>query len=143
MTFSFRQALLAALLAVVCASVSAEELVVIVNPKNATASITPDQVDQLFLGKTASLPGGGNATVVDQPSGSPVYQDFYQRAAGKSAVQVKAIWSRLIFSGKATPPRTFGSSAAVKRFVASESNAIGYIERSAADASVKVVLALP
>ncbi len=143
MNLSYGRIVFAVMLFAVCTCGSAEELVVIVNPRNATARITPDQLDQLFLGKTASLPGGGNATVVDQTSGSPVHDVFYQRAAGKSAVQVKAIWSRLIFSGKATPPRTFGSSADVKRFVASESNAIGYIERSAADTSVKVVLALP
>ncbi|HME39715.1 MAG TPA: hypothetical protein VKG63_12245 [Steroidobacteraceae bacterium] len=122
---------------------TAEEIAVIVNPKNATASVTADQVEQIFLGKTTSLPGGGNATPVDQADGSPIRDDFYQKATGKSSAQVKAIWSRLIFSGKSTPPKPLGSSADVKKQVASDPSGIGYIEKSAADASVKVVLTLP
>jgi ABC-type phosphate transport system substrate-binding protein len=121
----------------------AEEIAVIVNPKNASVSITADQVEQIFLGKTSSLPGGGNANPVDQTDGSPIRDGFYQKATGKSTAQVKAIWSRLIFSGKSTPPKTLASSAEVKKLVASDPNAIGYIEKSAADASVKVVLTLP
>jgi ABC-type phosphate transport system substrate-binding protein len=127
-----------------CAGVAAaEEIAVIVNPKNATASVTADQVEQIFLGKSAALPGGGNASPVDQSDGSPIRDDFYQKATGKSNAQVKAIWSRLIFSGKSTPPKALASSAEVKKFVASDANGIGYIEKSAADASVKVVLTLP
>jgi ABC-type phosphate transport system substrate-binding protein len=127
-----------------CAALAAAgEIVVIVNPKNATASVTADQVEQIFLGKTASLPGGGSANPVDQTEGSPLRDDFYQKAAGKTSAQVKAIWSRLVFSGKGTPPKALGSSADVKKLVASDTNAIGYIEKSEADATVKVVLTLP
>jgi ABC-type phosphate transport system substrate-binding protein len=124
-------------------SASAGELAVIVNPKNPTAAMTADQVEQIFLGKTTSIPGGGTASAVDQADNSPVRDEFYQKASGKTAAQVKAIWSRLIFSGKSTPPKEVASSADVKKFVAGDANAIGYIEKSAVDASVKVVLSLP
>ena len=95
---------------------AAEEIAVIVNPKNATASVTADQVEQIFLGKSTSLPGGGNATPVDKSDGSAIRDDFYQKATGKSNAQVKAIWSRLIFSGKSTPPKALtGSQASALR----------------------------
>ena len=58
---------------------------------------------------------------------------------GKSTAQVKAAWSRLVFSGKATPPKELASSAEVKKFVAANPDAIGYIEKSAVDSTVKVV----
>jgi ABC-type phosphate transport system substrate-binding protein len=46
-----------------------------------------------------------------------------------------------VFSGKATPPKELlSSSADVKKFVAANPDAIGYIEKSAVDGSVKVVL---
>ncbi len=45
-----------------------------------------------------------------------------------------------MFSGKATPPKELGSSAEVKKFVAANPDAIGYIEKSALDGSVKAVL---
>ena len=67
---------------------------------------------------------------------------FYTKVTSKSAAQVKAAWSRLVFSGKATPPKEVGSSAEVKKLVASNQNAVGYIEKSAVDASVKVLLSV-
>ena len=122
---------------------AAEDLVVIVNPKNSSAALTAEQVEGVFLGKTSTLPGGGTAAPVDQAQGSPLRDAFYQKAASKDAAQVKAVWSRIVFSGKGSPPKTLGSSEDAKKFVASDPNGIGYIEKSAADPSVKVVLTLP
>lgn len=124
-------------------AVTAEQLVVIVNASNPTVSVTADQVQQLFLGVTATMPGGLKAQPVDQAEESPLRVDFYQKVAGKSAAQVRAIWARLIFSGRGLPPKTLSSSADVKKFVAADRYGIGYIEKSAADSSVKVVLSLP
>jgi len=52
------------------------------------------------------------------------------------------VWSRLIFSGKGTRPRTPGASADVKKAVAADPAAIGFIERSALDDTVKAVLSV-
>ncbi|MEC5218006.1 ABC-type phosphate transport system substrate-binding protein [Actimicrobium sp. GrIS 1.19] len=68
--------------------------------------------------------------------------DFYQKATGKTGVQVKAFWSKQIFSGKGQPPKEVGDSAAVKGLVANNPNLIGYIDKSALDGSVKQVLSL-
>jgi ABC-type phosphate transport system substrate-binding protein len=143
MKTSFKNMLLTLSLGAFAMSASAGELVVIVNTKNSSASLTADQVDQIFLGKTTSLPGGGTAAPVDQADGSPLRDAFYQKASSKDSAQVKAIWSRIVFSGKGTPPKALASSADVKKFVASDVNGIGYIEKSEADASVKIVLSLP
>jgi hypothetical protein len=40
------------------------------------------------------------------------------------------------------PPATFASAEAVRRFVAAEPNAIGYVAANAVDDSVRVVLRL-
>ena len=116
------------------------QVAVVVNPKSAAASMTADQVAGIFLGKTSTLPSGATAAAADQPEGSAVREHFYSKVAGKQAAQVKAAWSRLVFSGKATPPKELGSTAEVKKFVAANPDAIGYIEKSAVDGSVKVVL---
>ena len=123
--------------------VTAEELVVIVNASNPTVSVSANQVQQVFLGMSATIPGGVKAQPVDQAEESPLRSDFYQKVAGKSAAQVRAIWSRLVFSGRGMPPKILASSAEVKKFVAADPHGIGYIEKSAADSSVKVVLSLP
>lgn len=116
------------------------QVAVVVNPKSAAASMTADQVASIFLGKSSTLPSGATAAAADQAEGSAVREQFYSKVAGKQAAQVKAAWSRLVFSGKATPPKELGSSAEVKKFVAANPDAIGYIEKSAVDGSVKVVL---
>jgi len=109
------------------------EVVVVVNPKAAESSMTKDQVAQFFLGKSTSM------SPVDQPESAPIRAEFYKKVTDKEASQVKALWSKLVFTGKATMPKEAADSAAVKKMVASDPKAIGYIEKSAVDASVKVI----
>jgi ABC-type phosphate transport system substrate-binding protein len=113
------------------------EVVIVVNPKNAAPQMTSEQAAQFFLGKSSSM------TPIDQSEGSAIRAEFYKKLADKEASQVKAIWSKLVFTGKGTLPKEYGSSAEVKKAIASDPNAIGYIEKSAVDASVKVVATLP
>ncbi|MBY0234235.1 MAG: phosphate ABC transporter substrate-binding protein, partial [Burkholderiaceae bacterium] len=87
-----------------------------------------------------TLPSGASAMALDQPESAAVREQFYTKVTGKQAAQVKAAWSRLVFSGKATPPKEMASSAEVKKFVAANPDAIGYIEKSAVDGTVKAVL---
>ena len=129
-----RSSLIAALLlAAGCAS--AADLVVIANPASASP-LTKDQVADIFLGKSQAL------APIDQADGSPLYAEFYRKATGRDIAQVKATWARLVFSGKAQAPRQLADSAAVKKAVAADPKAVGYIEKSAVDSSVKVVLSL-
>ena len=82
-------------------------------------------------------------TPVDQPEDAPVRAEFYKKVTDKEASQAKALWSKLVFTGKATMPKEVANSAAVKSAVAANPKAIGYIEKSAVDASVKVVYTAP
>jgi ABC-type phosphate transport system substrate-binding protein len=115
------------------------QVAVVVNPKSPLATMTADQVSGIFLGKSNTLPSGATAAPTDLPDSSPTHELFYTKVTGKSSSQVKAAWSRLVFSGKATPPKELATSAEVKKFVAANPDAIGYIEKSAVDSSVKVV----
>jgi ABC-type phosphate transport system substrate-binding protein len=115
-------------------SILAEEIVVIVNP--AAKPISKEQISDLYLGR------GGRLTPIDQPAGSTIYAEFYKKATGRDVAQVKAIWARILFNGRGLPPKQLPDSAAVKKAVAANPDAVGYIEKSAADTSVKVVLPL-
>jgi ABC-type phosphate transport system substrate-binding protein len=124
----------AALLCTFAGAATAAELVVIANP--AVGPLTKDQVADLFLGKSQAF------TPIDQAEGSATYADFYKKASGRDIAQVKATWSRIVFSGKGQAPKQVADSAAVKKAVAADPKAVGYIEKSAVDSSVKVVLGL-
>ncbi len=129
----------AALLVAAAAGVSAAnaEVVVVVHPSNPAGAMSADQVADVFLGKSTAL------APIDLPESSAVRGEFYEKVTGKDAAQVKAVWTRLIFTGKATPPKEVGSSADVKKTVTNDPKAIGYIEKSAVDSSVKVVFTAP
>lgn len=113
------------------------EVVVVVNPKAAEATLSKEQIAQFFLGKSSSM------TPIDQPEDASVRAEFYKKVTDKEASQAKALWSKLVFTGKATLPKEVANSAAVKAAVAANPKAIGYIEKSAVDASVKVVFSAP
>jgi ABC-type phosphate transport system substrate-binding protein len=110
------------------------ELVVIVNAKNAAASMSKDQVANVYLGKDTSF------APVDLPESSAERDEFYKKVADKDAAQVKAIWSRLVFSGTAQPPKAAANDAEAVKQVAGNDKAIGYVEKSAVTPAVKVVM---
>lgn len=122
-----------------CLATAVQAQVVVIAGKS-TGDLTKDQVSDIFLGRASSLPGGGAAVLFDQPESSPLRDEFYSKVTGKSAAQAKSHWSKLAFTGKGTPPKEAGGSAEIKKAVASTPGGIGYIEKSAVDDSVKVVL---
>lgn len=130
-------AALLALSTVVPAVPAMAEVVVVVNPKSAAGAMTNEQVAQFFLGKSTAM------TPIDQPENAAVRAEFYKKVADKEPSQAKALWSKLVFTGKATLPKEVASSADVKKAVAADPKAIGYIEKSAVDGTVKVVLTTP
>lgn len=121
-------------------SAAYSQVAVVVGAKSTATALTTEQAAALFLGKSDQIPGVGTALLLDQTESNAVREQFYSKVAGKSGAQVKAAWSRLVFSGKATPPKEIANSAEVKKMVANNANAIGYIEKSAVDGTVKVLL---
>lgn len=113
------------------------ELAVIVNPKNPVAKMNAAEAAQYFLGKSTAL------VPCDLTDGMAPRPDFYSKVLQKEPQQVKAIWTKLLFTGKGVAPREYASAAEMKKAVAANPNAIGYIDKSAVDDSVKVVLTLP
>ncbi len=134
----FKQTLLALLLSIAAVSALAETSVIVSN-SNSNGGIDKSTVSKIFLGKSKSFPDGSQAIPIDQDDSSPVRETFNSSLLGKSASQLKSYWSRLIFTGKGTPPKQSGDDAGVKALVANNPNMIGYIDSSAVDASVKVV----
>lgn len=116
------------------------DVAVVVSAKSPVSSLTAEQVSQIFLGKTSTFPGGQQALPIDQAEGQAARDEFYSKITGKSAAQVKAYWSKLIFTGKGQPPKEVPNSAEVKKLVANNPNTIAYIDKASVDSSVKVVL---
>lgn len=110
------------------------EIAVIVNPKNPATRMFSEQAGQFFIGKSALF------TPIEYTDGTAIRTEFTTKVLQKEPAQVKAIWSKLVFTGKGTAPQEFKSAAEVKKAVAADVSAIGYIDKSAVDDSVKVIL---
>jgi len=118
------------------------ELVVVVSAKNPLAALNAHQVADIFLGRTSDFPSGGEAIPIDQAEDSTSRAEFYLKATGKAPAQLKAYWSKLIFTGSGQPPREVADAAEVKKALNTIPNSIGYIDNAELDPSVKVVLLL-
>lgn len=118
------------------------EISVITNPGNG-ASLTEKQISKIFLGKAKKFPGGVEAVPVDQAEGSAARTEFHENVTHKSSSQLKSYWSRIVFTGKGQPPKEVGSDAEVVSLVSRNPDMIGYVDSSAVNDSVKVVLKTP
>jgi ABC-type phosphate transport system substrate-binding protein len=128
-----------ALLIAMASSITFAETSVIVSNSNLNSAMDQATVSRIFLGKAKSFPNGSQALPVDQDEGSKTREAFNTSILGKSDSQLKSYWSRLIFTGKGTPPKQSGTVAEIKTLVADNPNIIGYIDSSAVDGTVKVV----
>lgn len=110
------------------------QVAVVVGPN--AAPLSKDEVANIYLGRSV------DRKPVDLPEGSPLREQFYKKATDRELSQIKATWSRIIFTGKGQPPKEMADAAAVKKAVAADPRAVGYIDKAALDGSVKAVLTL-
>jgi hypothetical protein len=112
----------------------AGDIVVIMAP--GASPLSKEDVSKVYVGRSKDL------KPIDLPEASPLREAFYKKATGRDLSQIKAVWSRLAFTSDGTPPKSVADDAAVKKAVASDPKAIGYIAKADVDGTVKVVLEL-
>jgi len=118
------------------------EVAIIANLANPESSLSANEAKKIFLGKRASFPSGSWVTPVDLSKGSATRDIFYKKLATKNSAQMSAYWSKLIFSGKATPPKELPDDVSVKAWIANNKDGLGYINIDSVDTSIKVLLIL-
>lgn len=110
------------------------DIVVVVNPSN--VGLSKDQLSNLYLGRSFEL------KPLDLPEGSAMRDQFYKKLTDRDPSQIKAIWARVVFTGKGQSPVMLPDSEAIKKAVATDAKAVGYMDKAAVDGTVKVVLTL-
>jgi ABC-type phosphate transport system substrate-binding protein len=112
----------------------------VVSAKSPIVALSKAQVADIFLGKAIRFPDGTKAVPIDQAEGLAVRDEFYDKVAGKSAAQIKAYWSKIIFTGRGQPPPNVSNAIEMKKRLVENPAAIGYIDRDLVDESVRMVL---
>ncbi|NMG73834.1 hypothetical protein GPA25_03585 [Aromatoleum diolicum] len=118
------------------------QIVIVSGAQSPLPELTRTQVEQFYLGRAHSLPDGVAVTLADLPA-SPLRDRFYQNLTGKNPGQIRAHWSRMVFTGRALPPQEAADIAQLRQWLNSIPNMIGYMPSAEADSRVRVLLRLP
>jgi ABC-type phosphate transport system substrate-binding protein len=115
------------------------EVVVVVAAGNPVEQLTSAELADIYLGRMHTFPNGESVVPVDQREDSPTHHEFYSRYLDRSPAQIKAHWSKLIFSGRGQPPQAVAGDKAVAELVAGSHHAIGYLSHEPVDGRLRVV----
>ncbi|WP_394130047.1 phosphate ABC transporter substrate-binding protein [Shewanella maritima] len=115
-----------------CVFAANAAVVVVGNP--GASDISKSDAKKAFLGK------GSAFVVYEFDEGSALRSEFHSKVTGKSDSQLKAFWSKQVFTGKGNPPATVSDASAMKAAISSNPSAIGYMDEADVDGSVKVIL---
>jgi len=115
-------------------------MAIIVHPdRHATLSI--EEIAQIYLRRKRFWDDGAIIVPLNLPSQAPLRERFSQLVLNQSETRLADYWNRQYFYG-ILPPATLASTEAMRRYVASDPNAIGYVPVSEVDGSVHVILQL-
>jgi ABC-type phosphate transport system substrate-binding protein len=131
----------AALLIASARATPAEPALVVIVNRHRPAALSLAEVSNIYLKKRRFWDDGTPIVPLNREPGSGAREDFSRRILGAPSGAFAAYWNQQYFHG-VFPPVALSSGAAVKRYVAAERDAIGYVDASEVDDSVRVVLRL-
>jgi ABC-type phosphate transport system substrate-binding protein len=115
------------------------EVVVITTAGSTVDTLSKTHIANIFLGRNHYLDDQLRVIAVDQAEGSAARKEFYEFILDWTPANLKAHWSKMIFTGRGKPPRQLSSDNEVKALVAENPGAIGYIQRTNVDSTVKIL----
>jgi len=128
-------ALVLALLLVSTAALAAD-YVLITNKSNPTTALSANEIKNYYLGKQTTWSDGTKVTVFTQAAAA-VHDAFLEQVIRKTPQQYATYWKKSLFTGTGLPPKDFASDEEMKKAVADQPGAIGYISAAALDDTVK------
>jgi hypothetical protein len=131
--------LYAVVLAVGCAvTASAADIKVIANPSVGASAVSADEIKGVFLATKTSLSDGSHVEPVLEKDG-PAHEAFLKQFIGKTDTALETYYRSLVFTGKASMPKTLAADAEMVAYVAKTKGAIGYVSAGASTAGVKTL----
>lgn len=129
--------LFAALLGFSSAGLAAD-YAVIANKAVSAGSLSKADTQAIFLGDKTKWDDGQAITFAIMDGGE-AHKAFLQDIVSKTPSQFDNYWKRLVFTGKASSPKTFSDAQKLMEFVTANPGAIGYVPAEQADKSVKTI----
>ena len=111
------------------------DVAVVVHPTNTTAMET-SEIAKLYLGRSKSFADGTAAIPLALSESSAATPIFNEKILNKTGSQMKAYWSKLVFTGKGSPPKEVESDAEMIALISQNPSLIGYVDKAAVNDSV-------
>jgi ABC-type phosphate transport system substrate-binding protein len=119
-------------------AMQAAEVKVIANPSVGASSVSADELKRVFLLTKNTLDDGSHVEPV-VAKGGPTHDAFLREYLSKTDSALQTYYRSLVFTGKASMPKTLGSEAEVAAFVAKTKGAIGYVGAGTAAPGTKTL----
>lgn len=108
------------------------DIVIVVHP-TMQENISMDDISRVFTGRSSVL------EPINLADANPLRSVFDEKALGRSSSQIKAHWSKLVFTGKGTPPKELANDQEVITYITNNEFAVGYIHRDNLSDAVRVI----
>ena len=116
----------------------AAEIQIIANPSVGVSSLSAEDLKGVFLATKTSLKNGRHVEPVLEKEG-PVHEAFVKEYLGKTDASLQAYYRSLVFTGRASMPRSLNRDSEVVAYVAKTKGAVGYIAAGCKTNGVKVL----
>lgn len=123
-------------------SIASGKIVVVVSKDSDIEALDNQQVANIFLARTRMFPNGNKAVPIELKN-NEIRNRFYNEISGKTASQLNAYWTTLVFTGKGKPPKSLSNSDKLILQLLDQPGAISYVLDNQVNEKMKVVYRFP
>lgn len=116
------------------------ELLIVAGGNSDINTLTEVEVRQLFSGHLKVI-AGQRVQALDLPGHTSSREEFYRKLMGRTPEQMRAYWTRLIFTGQGKPPREVSNTQELITLVNS-GEYIGYLPEEEVGTDLRILYRL-
>ncbi len=108
----------------------AEALYVVVNPEIPLENLNRGDIINIYMGRDRRLTSEYIALPLDIDSDFQEKAEFYKKLIKRDLPEVNSYWTRVMFSGDASPPRQIDNFENIRELIKNNKGAIAYLPKS-------------
>jgi ABC-type phosphate transport system substrate-binding protein len=114
-------------------------LAIVVAKGSPVSTLSSNELKRLFLGATVTGPGGSRLIGINQAQDAPERLDFAKVVLGMSPDELGRYWIDRRIRGQSGPPKSLSTAEQVRKAIAHNPNAIGYLRVTDLGPDIKVI----
>lgn len=115
------------------------KLAIVVAKGSPISSLSFNELKRLYLGSTVTGPRGSNLIGFNQSPDSPDRHGFVRAVLGMSTEDLGRYWIDRKIRGQSGPPKALGSTEEVRKAIARNPDAVGYLRINELGPEVKLI----